>query len=81
LKRFEQTQSLLKTYNYPPFPYVMMKTGTYSQGKFKFEIINPTKKTGNLTISGTFRPSEIATSINFNETINLNGLPKNLNLL
>lgn len=73
LNRFELTQSVVETYNYSPFPAVLMKTGSYSQGKFKFEIINPSKKTGTLSVAGTFRPSEITTSINYSETIDLNG--------
>ncbi|MFY7909479.1 MAG: DUF4114 domain-containing protein [Emticicia sp.] len=73
LNRFEMRQMIVGTHNYSPFPDVLMKTGSYSQGKFKFEIINPSRRTGTLRVAGTFRPSEMTSSKDYNQTVDLNG--------
>ena len=73
LKRLEQNLVVLPNYNYSPFPSILMKSGSYSQGKFKMDILNSTKTTGILKIDGTYRASENRSSNNFSEQIFLNG--------
>jgi hypothetical protein len=54
-------------------PSILMKSGTYEQGKFKMEILNLHKKTTTINVSGTLRNTENTSSVAYSETVPLSG--------